>query len=92
MRASVIAWMPFRWWTPAREIERVTAVRGATGDARADPWRLDGDAADVVDELREVPEVDHDHVVDLDPGQLLDDLDVSFGPPHDQAALIFCMP
>jgi len=56
------------------EVEREAAIGGAAGDLRADPRRRHRDAADVVDELREVGEVDDDQVVDLKPGQLLDHL------------------
>src|SRR6185437_179591 len=51
---------------PRVQVQRPAAVRRPAGDLRADPPGLDGDAADGVDEVREVGQVDDDDVVDLD--------------------------
>ena len=60
---------------PGPEIEREAAVLDPSADLRADPAGLHRDPADIVDELGEVGQVDDDHVVDPEPGELLDRLD-----------------
>ena len=75
VRASASACAPSRWWVPRLQAQREAAVAEPAVDERDDAAAGVGDAAHRVDELREVDEVDQQHVVDLDPEERLDGAD-----------------
>ena len=61
VRASASACLPFRWFSP-RQRERDAAVALAAVDLRAHAAGLHVDAAERIDELREVREVDLEQI------------------------------
>ena len=75
VRASASACLPSISCSPRLQPQRVAAVLEAAVDARDDAAAAVGDAAERVDQLREVLEVDLDEVVDLDAEVLLDGAD-----------------
>ena len=75
VRASASACLPLISCSPRLQPQRVAAVLEAAVELGDDAAAPVGDAAERVDQLREVLEVDLDEVVDLDPEVLLDGAD-----------------